>query len=239
MIIFPAIDIIDGKPVRLTKGDYKTSQQVFSSVQEAAKDFEAKGARWLHLVDLDGAKAGEPVNHDLIAKTARSTSMKCEVGGGIRTMEQIDWYLQNGLERVILGTAALRDEQLLKSALEKYGECIAIGLDAKNGLVSVAGWLEDSSMDYVEFARKMEEMGAKTLICTDISKDGTLSGPNLEMLKTLQDNVSLQLTASGGIRDLNNIADLADLHLYGAICGKSLYSGSLDLKEAIERGSAC
>lgn len=140
---------------------------------------------------------------------------------------------------MILGTAALRDEQLLKSALEKYGERIAIGLDAKNGLVSVAGWLEDSSMDYVEFARKMEEMGAKTLICTDISKDGTLSGPNLEMLKTLQDNVSLQLTASGGIRDLNNIADLADLHLYGAICGKSLYSGSLDLKEAIERGSAC
>lgn len=236
MIILPAIDIIDGKPVRLFQGDYAKKEVVASSVLETARSFEEAGAEFVHLVDLDGARAGSGQNRDLIVQTAQSLSVPVEVGGGIRTMETIRDYLENGVERVILGTAALENPALLEEALQSYGERIAVGLDCREGKVSVSGWLNDSNADYLEFAEKMERMGVKTIIFTDISRDGTLSGPNLEMLKALQQRVGLQIIASGGIKDLEHIGQLAGLDLYGAITGKAMYAGTLDLVQAIERG---
>lgn len=236
MIILPAIDIIDGKPVRLFQGDYAKKEVVASSVLETARSFEEAGAEFVHLVDLDGARAGSGQNRDLIVQTAQSLSVPVEVGGGIRTMETIRDYLENGVERVILGTAALENPDLLEEALQAYGERIAVGLDCRQGKVSVSGWLNDSDADYLEFAEKMEKMGVKTIIFTDISRDGTLSGPNLEMLQALQQRVGLQIIASGGIKDLEHIGQLADLDLYGAITGKAMYAGTLDLVQAIERG---
>lgn len=236
MIILPAIDIIDGKPVRLVQGDYSRKEVVASSVEETARSFEEAGAEFVHLVDLDGAKAGKSQNRDLIVSTAKSLSIPVEVGGGIRTMETIADYLENGVARVILGTSALQDPALLQEAVEEYGERIALGLDCRDGKVSVSGWLQDSDQDYLSFAKAMEKAGVKTLIFTDISRDGTLGGPNLEMLKALRSAVNVQIIASGGIRDLSHIEDLAALDLYGAITGKAMYAGTLDLKEAIERG---
>lgn len=236
MIILPAIDIIDGKPVRLYQGDYAKKEVVASSVLETARSFEEAGAEFVHLVDLDGARSGSGQNRDLIVQTAQSLSVPVEVGGGIRTMETIRDYLENGVERVILGTAALENPALLEEALQAYGERIAVGLDCRDGRVSVSGWLNDSDADYLEFAEKMEKMGVRTIIFTDISRDGTLSGPNLEMLKALQKRVGLQIIASGGIKDLEHINQLADLDLYGAITGKAMYAGTLDLVQAIERG---
>lgn len=236
MIILPAIDIIDGKPVRLFQGDYAKKEVVASSVLETARSFEEAGAEFVHLVDLDGARAGSGQNRDLIVQTAQSLSVPVEVGGGIRTMETVRDYLENGVERVILGTAALENPALLEEALQTYGERIAVGLDCREGKVSVSGWLNDSDADYLEFAEKMEKMGVKTIIITDISRDGTLSGPNLEMLKALQQRVDLQIIASGGIKDLEHINQLAGLDLYGAITGKAMYAGTLDLVQAIERG---
>ena len=185
MIILPAIDIIDGKPVRLVQGDYSRKEVVASSVEETARSFEEAGAEFVHLVDLDGAKAGKSQNRDLIVSTAKSLSIPVEVGGGIRTMETIADYLENGVARVILGTSALQDPALLQEAVEEYGERIAVGLDCRDGKVSVSGWLQDSDQDYLSFAKAMEKAGVKTLIFTDISRDGTLGGPNLEMLKAL------------------------------------------------------
>ena len=236
MIILPAIDIIDGKPVRLVQGDYARKEVVASSVEDTARSFEQAGAGFVHLVDLDGAKAGKSLNRDLIIRTARSLSIPVEVGGGIRTMETIEDYLENGVARVILGTSALQDPELLQQVVQQYGERIAVGLDCRNGRVSVSGWLEDSDQDYLSFARAMEKMGVKTLIFTDISRDGTLSGPNLEMLAALKEAVNVQIIASGGIKDLSYIEDLAALDLYGAITGKAMYAGTLNLAEAIERG---
>lgn len=240
MIILPAIDIIDGKPVRLVQGDYNKKEEVASDVEETAKAFEQAGAEFVHLVDLDGAKAGKSQNRDLIVRTAKALSIPVEVGGGIRSMETIEDYLENGVSRVILGTSALQDPKLLKEAVERYGEHIAVGLDCREGKVSVSGWLENSDQEYLSFAKAMEEAGVKTLIFTDISKDGTLAGPNLEMLKALKDAVDVNIIASGGIKDLSHIEDLAALNLYGAITGKAMYAGTLDLGEAIERGKkAC
>lgn len=233
MIILPAIDIIDQAPVRLYQGDYDKKEVVGESVLEIAQMFESVNADYIHLVDLDGAKEGEKKNASLICQVAQTVSTPCEVGGGIRSMEDISFYLEQGVSRVILGTAAINNPDLLKEAIKKYGDKIAVGMDCKNGYVCGSGWLEDSEYYYLDFAKKMEEMGVSTIIFTDISKDGTLMGPNLEMLKTLKDAVSMNITASGGIRDMSHIKELNDLGLYGAITGKAIYADTLDLKEAI------
>ncbi len=233
MIILPAIDIIDQAPVRLYQGDYDKKEVVGKSVLEIARMFEKAGAEYIHLVDLDGAKEGEKKNAALICQVAQAVQVPCEVGGGIRTMDDISFYLDQGLSRVILGTAAIHNPDLLKEAIQKYGDKIAVGMDCKNGIVCGSGWLEDSEYNYLDFAKKMEAMGVSTLIFTDISKDGTLMGPNLEMLKELKKTVSMNITASGGIRDLTHIQALKQLDLYGAITGKAIYADTLDLKEAI------
>ena len=233
MIILPAIDIIDQAPVRLYQGDYNQKEVVGSSVLEIARMFEACQASYIHMVDLDGAKAGHKKNAELICQVARSVQVPVEVGGGIRTMEDIEYYLSRGVQRVILGTAAIHDRNLLKEDVERYKEKIAVGLDCKDGYVCGSGWLETSELYYVDFARELEKMGVQTIIFTDISKDGTLQGPNLSMLKTLKEAVSMQITASGGIRDLEHIRALKQLGLYGAITGKAIYADTLDLKEAI------
>lgn len=234
MIILPAIDIIDGKPVRLYQGDYNKKEIVADDIFETAKSFEKLGAEYLHLVDLDGAKDGSNKNHDLVIKIANMLKIPVELGGGIRSFETIKYLLDNGVSRVILGTIAMEDEELLKKAVKEYGEKIAVGIDCKNGKVYGRGWLAGSNLDYIEFAKKMESMGVKNVIVTDISKDGTLEGPNVEMLKQLKQIVNIDITASGGIRDLDNIKELSEIDLYGAITGKAIYAGTLSLEEAIK-----
>lgn len=233
MIILPAIDIIDRKPVRLYQGDYAQKEIVGSSVMELAKNFEQSGAEYIHLVDLDGAKEGKRVNHEIILETAHALDVSVEVGGGIRTMAQIESYLENGIDRVILGTSAMEDPQLLQDALRRYGERIAVGIDCRDGLVYGRGWLEASELHYITFAKQLEEMGVQTVIVTDISKDGTLSGPNTDMLAALKEQSGMRIIASGGIRSIKDIAALKQLGLYGAITGKAMYHGTLDLKAAI------
>ena len=233
MIILPAIDIIDRKPVRLYQGDYAQKEIVGSSVMELAKNFEQSGAEYIHLVDLDGAKEGKRVNHEIILETAHALDVPVEVGGGIRTMAQIESYLENGIDRVILGTSAMEDPQLLQDALRRYGERIAVGIDCRDGLLYGRGWLEASELHYITFAKQLEEMGVQTVIVTDISKDGTLSGPNTDMLAALKEQSGMRIIASGGIRSIEDIAALKQLGLYGAITGKAMYHGTLDLKAAI------
>lgn len=234
MIILPAIDIIDGKPVRLYQGDYGKKEIVADDIFETAKSFEEAGADYIHLVDLDGAKSGSNENHELVIKIANMLKIPVELGGGIRSFETIKYLLDNGVSRVILGTIAMEDEELLKKAVATYGERIAVGIDCKNGKVYGRGWLEGSDLDYVEFAKKMESLGVKNIIVTDISKDGTLEGPNVEMLKKLKETVNIDITASGGIRDIQNIKDLNEIGLYGAITGKAIYAKTLSLEEAIK-----
>jgi len=238
VLIFPAIEIKDGRAVRLVKGDYATASQVAESPIAAAKSFEEAGAQWLHMVDLDGAKAGGTVNRDIIIQVANSCSMKVEVGGGIREMDTVREYLDNGVERVILGSAALKNPDFVREAVKLYGDRIVVGIDARDGKVATEGWLDTSSVDYIEFAQLMENIGVKTIVFTDISKDGTLQGPNLEQLEAINNAVSCNIVASGGISCANDIANLRDRFMYAAICGKSLYSGSLDLAQAIEIGSS-
>lgn len=234
MIILPAIDILGGKCVRLTKGEYGTAEQVAADPIETALSFERDGAEFIHMVDLDGAKEGSRINSDIYTEVARKVSVPIEVGGGIRDMDTVDYYINKGIERVIIGSAALKNPQLVKDAVKKYGDRIAVGIDALDGMVKTAGWLEGSSVNYIDLAREMEKIGVKYVIFTDISKDGTLTGPNLEQLGALAAAVNVNIIASGGICDIGNIRDLAMMNLYGAICGKSIYSGSLSLREAIE-----
>ncbi len=234
MIILPAVDILDGKAVRLYQGDYGTAEKVASDPIEAAKEFEKQGAKFLHLVDLSGAKSGKAEGIKQICKIAQSVDMFTEVGGGIRSLETIQSYLENGVSRVILGTAAISDKAMLCKAVELYGEKIAVGIDARNGKVSVSGWLSDSDIDYIDLAKECESIGVRNIIFTDISRDGSLKGPNLDMLKKLSESVSCDITASGGIKDIDDIRAVKAMELYGAICGKSLYSGTLDLSEALK-----
>lgn len=233
MIILPAIDMIAGKPVRLYQGDYAKSEIVASSVKETAETFAKEGASYIHMVDLDGAKSGTRENALLITEIAKSVSSPVEAGGGIRTMEDIRWYLENGVSRVILGTAAVADEALLKEAVARYGQKIAVGMDCKNGYVCTEGWLQSSEYYYLDFAKHLEEIGVGNIIFTDISRDGTLSGPNLEMLKKLSETVRCDITASGGVKNIDDIRALKDLGLYGAIVGKAIYTGDIVLSEAI------
>ncbi|MCI1964780.1 MAG: 1-(5-phosphoribosyl)-5-[(5-phosphoribosylamino)methylideneamino]imidazole-4-carboxamide isomerase [Oscillospiraceae bacterium] len=233
MILLPAIDLKDGECVRLFQGDYSTAHRVAGDVLETARSFRSAGAEWLHVVDLDGAKAAKPVNADLMFQIQKTSELQLEVGGGIRNMETVDDYLNHGVSRVILGTAAITNPEFVVAAVEKYGDRIAVGIDARDGVVAQKGWTQTALIDYISMAKHMEAAGVKYIIFTDISKDGTLAGPNLTMLKRLQNSVSCNIIASGGVSGLQDIADLCNLHLYGTICGKSLYAGALDLKEAV------
>ena len=233
MILLPAIDLHQGQCVRLLRGDYDPAQVVAADPVETARAFEEQGAGWLHVVDLDGAKEGAPKNAELIAQVVERTGLQVEVGGGIRNMATVDRYLELGAARVILGSAALRDPQFVAEAVKRYGKRVAVGIDALGGKVAAEGWLEQSQVDYLELARRMEDLGVQYLICTDISQDGTLAGPNLTMLDQLNQAVSCHVVASGGVSSLLDIVNLYDLGLYGAIAGKALYTGALDLRAAI------
>lgn len=234
MIIFPAIDIIGGKPVRLYKGDFSTAHQVAEDALKTAFDFLKDGAEWIHMVDLDGSLKKERVNSETFITVAKETPLKVELGGGIRTMQDIDFYANNGISRVVLGSVAVKNPELVKEAVHEFGDLIAVGIDAKDGFVATEGWTESSNIYFTELAKRMEDFGVKTIIYTDISKDGTLSGPNVEQLKEINDAVSCNITASGGVTNIDDIIRLKDENLYGAICGKSLYNGTIKLKEAIE-----
>ena len=233
MIILPAIDILKGECVRLNQGLFGTSEKVADSWLKTALSFKNAGAKWLHMVDLDGSLKGERVNSSIFTGAAINTRLKIQLGGGIRTMDDIFYYLSHGISRVVLGSAALYQPSLVQKAIKEYGSRIAVSIDAEKGLVKTSGWTKESGCDYIETAKRMEDMGVEIIIYTDIAKDGMLSGPNLEHLSRLKGSVSSKIIASGGIRDLADIRELCKLELYGAICGKSLYSGSLDLKQAI------
>ena len=234
MIIFPAIDIIDGNPVRLYKGDFSTAKQVASDALETAFGFQKAGCTWIHMVDLDGSLKKEPVNSETFISVAKQTDLKVELGGGIRTMNDIDFYVNNNISRIILGSVAIKNPDLVKEAVKEFGSVIAVGIDAKNGYAASEGWLEKSDLYYIELAKRMEDYGVETIIYTDISKDGTLSGPNTDQLVELNKSVSCNITASGGVTSMNDIITLRDNDMYGAICGKSIYEGTLDLKAAVE-----
>lgn len=241
MVILPAIDIKDGNVVRLFKGDYATVEKVADNYLDAALSFRAAGAEWIHMVDLDGAKEGRPVNTKIYTDVAEKTDLKVEVGGGIRNIETIDEYLKMGISRVILGSAALKDPQLVKNSVEKFGsEKIVVGIDALNGMVAAEGWLEASDVNYIDLANKMISFGVKYFIFTDISKDGTLSGVNTQQLKALYDGThgKCSIIASGGVRTMDDIVTCKEMGLYGTICGKSIYTGSLDLAEAVRYAGA-
>lgn len=210
MIIFPAIDIMDGKPVRLLRGDFATAEQVAEDVLTTAKQFARVGCTWVHMVDLDGSLQKKPVNTDPILQVVEHTPLKVEVGGGIRTMEDIAFYLDRGVDRVILGSVALKNPELVRQAVDVYGDKIAVGIDAKHGMVATEGWTEDSQMDFIELAKAMEKMGVATIIYTDIGRDGTLSGPDVQGLDRLNKAVSCNVIASGGVTTITDILVMKD-----------------------------
>lgn len=234
MFIFPAIDLLSGKAVRLLKGDYEKVTVYSEKPIEKAKEFEDAGCGFLHVVDLDGAKSGKTDNLKCIEDIAHNTSLFIEVGGGIRDMAAAEKYINAGVQRIILGTAAVEDEEFLKAALTKYKEKVAVGVDIKDGYVAVKGWTEKSQYSCLEFCEKMQSLGVKTIICTDISKDGALKGTNLTLYNELSSKLSLDITASGGVSSIEDIKNLRKLNLYGAIIGKAYYEGLIDLKEALE-----
>jgi len=234
MNIFPAIDILGGCAVRLFKGDYDQMTIYSTQPAEIAKDFEAAGARFIHLVDLEGAKSGTTPNIETIKQIRAESSLFIEVGGGIRSMEVIRTYLNAGVNRVILGTAAVNDPDFLKEAVETYGEKIAVGVDIKDGFVAIKGWTEKSEHDGMEFCRKMQELGVKTIICTDISKDGAMKGTNRELYRQLSEELHIDIIASGGVSSIDDVKALAAMNLYGAIIGKAYYTGAIDLRKALE-----
>ena len=234
MNIFPAIDLYDKKAVRLFKGDYNQMTVYSERPWEIAIDFENKGAKYIHVVDLEGAKTGETPNLEVVKKIAASTNLFLEIGGGIRDMKTVKTYLENGANRVILGTSAVKDEEFLKEALSVYGDKIAVGADVKDGYVAIKGWIEKSEYSLEDFLNKMQKLGVKTVICTDISKDGAMKGTNLELYKELSKKYSLDIVASGGVSSLEDVVALNDMNLYGAIIGKAYYTGAIDLEKAIE-----
>ena len=234
MIIFPAIDLYEGKAVRLYKGDYNQMTVYSENPPEIALDFVKSGATYIHIVDLEGAKSGATPNLETVCKIKQKSGLFCEIGGGIRSIEVIDRYINAGIDRVILGTAAVKDEALVKTAVEKYGEKIAVGVDIKDGLVAIKGWTEKSDLPAFEFCEKMQDLGVKTLICTDISKDGAMQGTNIPLYKQMSEKFDLQIVASGGVSTLEDLRRLREMDLYGAIIGKAYYTGAVNLKEAVE-----
>ncbi len=234
MILFPAVDLYEGRAVRLLKGDYARMTVYESDPLRAALRFRDAGAEWIHLVDLEGARDGTTPNFDAVLRLKRESGLSAEIGGGIRRMETVEKYLSAGLDRVILGTAALENEAFLREALARYGEKIAVGVDILDGEAAVRGWREKSGVDAFAFCEKLEKMGLSTLISTDISRDGAMRGANRALYKKLQERFSMKIVASGGVSSLEDIKVLSSLGLYGAIVGKALYTGDVDLKEAIE-----
>ncbi len=235
MIIFPAIDLYGGKAVRLYKGDYNNMTVYSEHPEEVAADFWNCGADHLHLVDLEGAREGNTPNIETVKKIRNTTKAFIEIGGGIRNMETVDNYINAGVDRVILGTAAVKDRAFLLNAVKKYGEKIAVGVDIKEGFVAIKGWTEKSDFDGIEFCKEMEKIGVKTIICTDISRDGAMKGTNHTLYKELKNKVKLNIIASGGVTDMNDIIGLKETDVYGAIIGKAYYTGAIDLKEAVEK----
>lgn len=233
MIILPAIDLKDGTCVRLLRGDYATAHKVAESPVETAQRFQSDGAQWLHMVDLDGAKDGSPKNRETILRVCSSCQLHIEIGGGIRDMETVAFYLEHGISRVILGSAAVNHPDFVKQAVKEYGGHVVVGIDARDGMVAAEGWINTSKVHYLELAKRMEAIGVEKIIFTDIAQDGTLAGPNLTQLDELNRAVSCDIIASGGVSNRDDIARLEKLKMYGAICGKAIYTGDLDLKEAI------
>ena len=234
MKIFPAIDLYDKKAVRLFKGDYAQMTVYSENPIEVARDFEKCGAEFIHMVDLEGAKNGTTPNLEIVKDIAENTGLFVEIGGGIRSMETVKAYLENGVGRVILGTSAVTDEAFLCEAVSTYGEKIAVGADVKDGYVAIKGWIEKSEYSLEDFLNKMQKLGVKTVICTDISKDGAMKGTNLELYKELSQKYSLDIVASGGVSSLDDVIALNKMNLYGAIIGKAYYTGAIDLQKAIE-----
>lgn len=234
MIIFPAIDIRNGKCVRLIQGDYNQETIYSNSPTEIAKSWEKKGAKYIHIVDLDGAKTGQSMNNNIIKSIAQEVKIPVQVGGGIRSLNVIKDYLENGVSRVIIGTAAIKDKYFLRKAVTKYGPKIAVSIDARNGYVATDGWTETSSIQALDILKQLEAIGVSTIVYTDISKDGMLQGPNLIELKTINDAATIQVIASGGISTIKDVNNIKSLQVYGAIIGKALYEGALSLETVLE-----
>lgn len=235
MQILPAIDIFDKKAVRLYKGDYN-QMTIYGTPLEIATDFVNKGASYIHLVDLEGAKKGEPTNFETVAEVIKSVGIPCEIGGGIRNIATVEKYVNAGADRVILGTSAVSDKAFLKEAIAQFGKKIAVGVDARDGIVAISGWLEQSGIPTIDFIGEMLSMGIETIICTDISKDGALSGTNLELYREILSKYTLNLVASGGVTSLDDVRELYKINTYGAILGKAIYNGNINLEEAIAAG---
>lgn len=239
MILLPAIDLKDGKCVRLQKGDFDSVHQVAESAIHTAAAFAAAGARWVHMVDLDGARDGARKNAAIVAQVARDSGLKVELGGGIRSMADLEAVFDLGIERAVIGSAAVSDPDFLRAAVERYGERIAVGIDALDGVVKTAGWERSSGLNYLKFAGQVEEIGVRTIIFTDIATDGMLTGPSFERLQDLQKNFSGQIVASGGVSTNQDLRDLSAIGLYGAIIGKAYYAGKVDLARAIKEVGEC
>ena len=238
MYIFPAIDIYEGRAVRLYKGNYDEMTVYSEDPPSIAGDFARCGAEHIHIVDLEGAADGHTPNFETVCRIREVSGLFCEIGGGIRDMETVDRYMDAGLDRVILGTAAVTDPDFARAAVKKYGDRIAVGVDIRNGFVAIRGWTEKSAEDAMGFCRRMEEMGVSTLIVTDISRDGAMKGTNRKLYERLCRDFDLQITASGGVSDMDDVRALASMGLYGAIIGKAYYTGAIDLAEAVRLGKA-
>ena len=234
MLILPAIDLYDKKAVRLYKGDYNEMTVYSNNPIEIARKFQECGATFIHMVDLEGAKNGTTPNIDEVRKVVDYTDLKVEIGGGIRDEETVQKYIDLGVERVILGTAAVTDDEFLRKMVSKYKEAIAVGVDLKDGYVAIKGWTEKSALTADEFFAHLSDIGVKTVICTDISKDGAMQGTNRELYKELSEKYPMDIVASGGVSSIDDIKALKEMNLYGAILGKAYYIGAVDLKEAVE-----
>lgn len=233
MNIIPAIDLLGGQAVRLQRGDYAKVTVYSEHPEEVAVSFAKSGAKYLHVVDLDGAKSGKADNYDTVKKIIESTDLSVEIGGGIRSMDTVAAYVEAGVDRIILGTAAVTDPEFLEEAVRHYGDKIAVGVDIKDGYVAIKGWTEVSAMTCDAFCQRLCDLGVKTVICTDISKDGMMSGTNLELYRHLNEAYDLDIVASGGVSSLDDVRALMDMGVFGAILGKALYTGAIVLDEAV------
>ena len=233
MILLPAIDLYDKKAVRLYQGDYRQMTIYNDDPCAVARDFRDAGAEWVHMVDLEGAKTGQTPNFDVVARVA-AMGLRVEIGGGIRSGETVRKYLDAGVSRVILGTAALTNRPFLCEMVERYGEAIAVGVDCRDGCVAIHGWTETSAIRCEDFFAELQDLGVQTVICTDISRDGAMKGTNFELYRTLSENFSVNIVASGGVSSLSDVVELRKLDLYGAIVGKAYYTGAIDLRSALE-----
>lgn len=234
MLILPAIDLYEGKAVRLYKGDYSQMTVYSNDPLSVAENFQVQGASWMHLVDLEGARSGETPNLDTVRRLVSSSNLSAEIGGGIRTLDTVSAYIDVGVQRVILGTAAVTDPTLVEQAVARYGNKIAVGVDLRDGFVAIKGWTESTALTGEDFCRRMQDAGVATIICTDISKDGAMGGTNTDLYTVLSGKLSLNLIASGGVSSLDAVRRLRALDLYGAIIGKAYYTGDISLREAIE-----